>query len=243
MPKRKRGEVQRPEAKKAKSAKRNGNTESRPSKDSDELIRKLNDMCTDEFRDTYIDAKALERNARAIQISLKASSELTEQDINACFDLVSTTSRLQYEGSAAGWNPKQKKREMMQQEMRYLLVYPSEHIEQSKNEGSRDPHGYLSFMLTHDSTPVVPVSYVYEIHLTEDLRKKGLGTHLMHLVEDIAANVGMKKVMLTCFLTNTKALHFYEKLGYAKDASSPEDRKTRKALIKMDYVILSKSVG
>ncbi|KAK3719552.1 hypothetical protein LTR37_004410 [Vermiconidia calcicola] len=243
MPKRKGVELKRPDAKQAKSAKRNGDTGSRPSKDSDELIRKLNDMSTHEFREEYIEAKALERDAKETQISLKASNELTKQEFNACFDLVSTTSRLHYEGSAAGWNPKQKKREMMQQEMRYLLVYPSKHSDQSSNEGSAsaDPHGYLSYMLTHDSTPVVPALYVYEIHLTEDMRKKGVGTHLMDLAEDIAANVGMKKVMLTCFLTNAKALHFYEKLGYAKDASSPEDRKTRKALIKVDYVILSKS--
>lgn len=49
--------------------------------------------------------------------------------------------------------------------------------------------------------------------------------------------------MLTCFLSNERGLEFYRKLGFEKDAISPEVRKLRFGKeIEPDYVILSKKV-
>lgn len=102
--------------------------------------------------------------------------------------------------------------------------------------------GFVSFMITHDSVPSVPVLYIYEIHLVETYRGKGLGKHFMTLAEDIAQRVGVEKVMLTYFLSNEKARGFYERLGYGVDECSPEDRTTRTKVVKVDYVIASKRI-
>jgi len=98
-------------------------------------------------------------------------------------------------------------------------------------------------MMTHDSSPSVPVLYIYEIHLDAKLRGKGYGVYLMELAESVAAKTGVEKVMLTCFLSNEKALAFYGKRGFGRDVSSPDDRRTRAKVVKVDYVIMSKSVG
>lgn len=65
----------------------------------------------------------------------------------------------------------------------------------------------------------------------------------MHHLEVVASKIPRtEKVMLTCFLRNQRALKFYEKLGYVKDESSPEERRLRKGSRAIDYVILSKRI-
>jgi RimJ/RimL family protein N-acetyltransferase len=60
----------------------------------------------------------------------------------------------------------------------------------------------------------------------------------------VAANLPpVTKVMLTCFLSNQRALDFYRKLGFEKDAISPEARELRGGkTFTPDYVIMSKTV-
>ncbi|EMC94892.1 hypothetical protein BAUCODRAFT_45698, partial [Baudoinia panamericana UAMH 10762] len=167
---------------------------------------------------------------------------LYDREISECYDLVSITSQADYEASVQGWHPTRKQREMKDKDMRYLLVRTVSSKEDVGIDLDTTVDGFLSFMLTHDSTPAVPVLYIYELHLAGQLRKLGLGSHLLSLAENIAERVGVKKVMLTCFLSNTKAHTFYLKHGYAKDVSSPDDRRTRNGISKPDYVIMSKTV-
>ncbi|EME49170.1 hypothetical protein DOTSEDRAFT_118324, partial [Dothistroma septosporum NZE10] len=169
-------------------------------------------------------------------ISFTFATDLPTMQLNHCFSLIESTSREDYERSSFGWHPTRKRREMEESEMRYLQVYKN-------REGERETfEGFLSFMITHDSSPAVPVLYVYEIHLTEDARGKGLGRFLMDKAESIAHKIGVQKVMLTCFVSNTIARNFYDRLGYRTDACSPEDRTTRRKVVKVDYVIMSKAV-
>ncbi|KAH9843255.1 putative N-acetyltransferase [Teratosphaeria destructans] len=247
----------------------------------EELIDSANDLPISDFKTRYVEGKWLtyqpstKRHSPGnpiFNISLKSASELTEQEFTACFNLIKTTSRHDYENSSFGWHVKRKKREMKESEMRYLLVRQRKRV-QKVSGAERGPvqtadleHGekpisisqerdwideddrnedapveaFLSFMLTHDSSPPVPVLYVYEIHLASALRSCGLGTHLMAAAEHIASRVGVQMVMLTCFLSNVTAKSFYERKGYVKDVCSPEDRKTRERVIEVDYVIMSK---
>jgi ribosomal protein S18 acetylase RimI-like enzyme len=134
---------------------------------------------------------------------------------------------------------------MLEPEMKYLLVRrkgTEPTIERRKDCGDLDTSvlGFLSFMVDYDSSPSVPVLYIYEIHLAETLRGLGLGNHLMHVADLLAQNMGLAKVMLTCFLCNKKAYNFYADHGFLKDACSPDDRKTRNKVVAVDYAILSK---
>jgi N-alpha-acetyltransferase 40 len=217
---------------------------------SDEHISALNSLSSLEFKQKYISHDNLHpsmaentTNGARIDITFTTSSELAPEDLTACFNLIATTSQSHYEESSFGWNPRRKKREMKEDEMRYLLVHspPPEANDSAGIESQIS--GFLSFMLTHDSTPSVPVLYVYEIHLLPHLRKMGLGAHLMHVAEAIAEKVGMEKVMLTCFVANERAYDFYRRRGYGRDVCSPEDRRIRRKLVRVDYVIMSRGVG
>lgn len=67
---------------------------------------------------------------------------------------------------------------------------------------------------------------------------------LMGFLETVATTIPpIEKVMLTCFLRNTKAVAFYKKMGFVKDAISPEERRLRGGRVFVpDYVILSRKV-
>jgi ribosomal protein S18 acetylase RimI-like enzyme len=102
----------------------------------------------------------------------------------------------------------------------------------------------MSFMFTYDDPPHEDreVIYMYEIHFTEQLRGRGLGTKLVEFLEMSARQTGISKTMLTVFASNSGARRLYEKLGYCKDACSPGNRVTRTRIIKADYVIMSKEL-
>ncbi|KAK1811586.1 hypothetical protein LTR12_014025 [Friedmanniomyces endolithicus] len=227
------------------------------STDNDDVVERTNALSIEAFRERYIpedqlihrpqtpgetheQGMPLDRamSATNIHMAFGSAQGLKPDELSQCFALVEQTSKQDYETSSWGWHPKRKLREMRDPEMRYLLV---SHNGDSSSIGDC-VEGFLSFMITHDSHPPVPVLYIYEIHLVESLRRVGLGAHLMQLAEEIARRGGLRKVMLTCFLSNVKARRFYEKRGFTRDICSPDDRQTRERVVQIDYVIMSKAV-
>ncbi|KAI1209788.1 acyl-CoA N-acyltransferase [Annulohypoxylon truncatum] len=166
-------------------------------------------------------------------LNLVQSGNLSTDDLEACFRLVEETSRPDYESSSVGWKPGKKLTEMKSPELRYITV--------KDNAGSI--RGFTSLMPTYEEGE--PVVYCYEIHLKPELQGTGLAKTLIGFLEKVAANTPpIKKVMLTCYLSNQRALAFYKKAGFEKDEISPEPRRLRfgKEFIP-DYVIMSKVVS
>ncbi|EON62607.1 hypothetical protein W97_01831 [Coniosporium apollinis CBS 100218] len=101
---------------------------------------------------------------------------------------------------------------------------------------------FLSFML--DVEGAEAVLYVYEIHLAEQVRRLGLGSHLMDAAEQVARDVGVSSAMLTCFTSNVAAEAFYRKRGYKVHKSSPKGRVLRGGVVKRpDHIIMAKRLG
>ncbi|KAF5532930.1 hypothetical protein FNAPI_12810 [Fusarium napiforme] len=163
-------------------------------------------------------------------MSLTRPTCMSDEDLEACYNLVEETSGQDYHTSSLGWHPATKKKEMRSPDLRYILVKDSEdHIK-----------GFTSFMPTFENHE--PVVYCYEIHLKPELQGTGLGKKLMGYFTDVAENIpSVEKAMLTCFVSNKSALKFYEKLGFSKDDYSPRARKLRgEKVVIPDYVILSR---
>ncbi|KAJ9627000.1 N alpha-acetyl-transferase [Taxawa tesnikishii (nom. ined.)] len=57
-----------------------------------------------------------------LAITLARSEDLESDELNACFDLIESTSGAAYRSSSWGWHPFRKRREMREEDMRYLLV-------------------------------------------------------------------------------------------------------------------------
>ncbi|KAF2721871.1 acyl-CoA N-acyltransferase, partial [Polychaeton citri CBS 116435] len=172
----------------------------------------------------------------------KRSADMRPDETTACLDLVRETSKDDYEQSKSmgGWSDHRKRRELRDKDMRFLLLRRGA-LRQPSNK-STGIEGFLSFMIDHDSSPRVPVLYIYEIHLKEAMRGQGVGGHTLKVAEGIGAKVGVKKLMLTCLMCNGKARKVYEKFGFALDATSPEEKAMRGRKSKIDHVIMSKNV-
>ncbi|KAF7542992.1 hypothetical protein G7Z17_g11108 [Cylindrodendrum hubeiense] len=170
------------------------------------------------------------RTEAVYTLSLSRPGDLCDEELDACFHLVDETSGADYRSSSFGWHVAVKKKEMRSADLRYILV----------KDADGAIKGFTSMMPTFENHE--PVVYCYEIHLKPELQGTGLGTQLMGYLMDVAENIQtVEKVMLTCFVSNTSGLKFYEKLGFDKDDYSPRERKLRGGkTVVPDYVILSR---
>ncbi|AEO60127.1 hypothetical protein MYCTH_2067021 [Thermothelomyces thermophilus ATCC 42464] len=184
-------------------------------------------------KDTWTTVWAHPKTGTEYSIDLIRAEDISEADISACFQLIEQTSRADYEKSTFKWQPKKKLKEMKSPGLRYILV---------KEKVTMAIRGFTSLMPTYEEGE--PVIYCYELHLQPELQRTGLGSLLMSFHSTVAANLPpIKKVMLTCFLSNQRGLSFYKKLGFERDEISPVPRELRHGKIfNPDYVIMSKPV-
>ncbi|KAK5198515.1 hypothetical protein LTR16_006356, partial [Cryomyces antarcticus] len=200
------------------------------SKPNSNIITAANALPSSTFRSLYLSPLSLPSTSIStpsnLKISFSYSSDLSRQDLLACFRLVESTSKDDYAASSRRWKPRAKLREMGEVGMRYLIVReterttaplsPSSSTSSSSSAAAGNKHtdaadqqtdtpilAFLSFHLLHEDAR--PVLYIYELHLSAPLRRLGLGTHLLSLAQRIAANVGVAKTMLTVFVSNAGA--------------------------------------
>ncbi|KAF1924399.1 uncharacterized protein M421DRAFT_424852 [Didymella exigua CBS 183.55] len=190
---------------------------------------------------------------RALRFEFKRSTKMSNSELAACFDLISKTSEQAYRSSSLGWNPDYKLEEMSDRDMMYFLVRQAEGYIGLDIIGDRDPSahhagailGFMSFKLEPEDEELKlmrPVLYMYEIHLDDRLRGQSLGGTMINWAISQARLVKISKTMLTVFTVNESARRLYDREGFVKDGISPEDRVTRRKVIKADYIIMSKEL-
>ncbi|KAJ4380363.1 hypothetical protein N0V86_004674 [Didymella sp. IMI 355093] len=190
---------------------------------------------------------------RALRFEFKRSTKMSNSELAACFDLISKTSEQDYRSSSRGWDPDYKLEEMSDREMMYFLVRQAEGyigVDTVSDSHGGAHHagailGFMSFKLEPEDEELKlmrPVLYMYEIHLDDRLRGQSLGGRMINWAISQARFVRISKMMLTVFTVNENATRLYDREGFGKDAISPEDRVTRRKVIKADYIIMSKEL-
>ncbi|KAL8660669.1 MAG: hypothetical protein Q9202_006326 [Teloschistes flavicans] len=204
-------------------------------------IEEANQLPLPRYRDIFLPssldpAPTSGKPQLAYSIRFEGSSTISPTDLNACFNLIASSSANAYAASSIKWSPTKKRKEMQLPDLRYLILEST-----ATDRSEKCIHGFLSFMLTYEDG--YEVVYCYEIHLALQLQGQGIGRHLMSLMERVGRKAGVAKSMLTVFVENQVAMRFYEKLGYSEDEYSPEPKQLRNGTIKMPtYSILSKSL-
>jgi ribosomal protein S18 acetylase RimI-like enzyme len=126
------------------------------------------------------------------------------------FDLTKTC-MFDYYDKSNGWDDKIKRNELFEDRSRYLIAFNAE---------SDKPVGFVHFRFEYDQNEYI--IYIYELHVEENFRNKGLGKFLTQAVEFIGLKNGVELVMLTLFKENAGSLRFFAKLNYKPHPSSPE---------------------
>lgn len=169
-----------------------------------------------------------------VQVSCVRASEALPAEREWAFQLVAENMQALYEASHWGWSENAKRKELAHKDAWYLVARTSKEGAE-EDGGAGEPVGFVHFRFDMDGG--MSVLYCYELQLEARVQRRGLGTHLMRLLDKIAAHFRMCKTVLTVFKSNTGALAFYQKaLGYRRDETSPEGDA-------VDYVILSRRTG
>ncbi|KAF9355635.1 N-alpha-acetyltransferase 40 [Mortierella sp. AD094] len=141
-----------------------------------------------------------------------------------------------YMRSKDGWCREDKEEEMQDTTSRYLIAFHG-----------KVPVGMIHFQFVEEETMTdkdAEVAYCFEIQVTCDYQRRGIGEYLINLLETIGEATNMEKVMLTVFKANKDAIKFYlERLQYSYDEISPSVCLTRGRASRFDYEILSKPLS
>ncbi|KAL1919360.1 uncharacterized protein VTP21DRAFT_2053 [Calcarisporiella thermophila] len=180
-------------------------------------------------------SKEYTKNGLDLVIDYFPFSQLSDELREWTFQLVKSNMYTLYANSNDGWNDSSKRREMSEEHARYLIA-------KQKSDGT--PVGFVYFQFTYEETMDdnvdAEVIYCYEIQVIPEATNKGLGEHMMRLMENIGRHWGMEKSMLTVFKANERAFKFYkERLGYQLDEISPSVCLPPRRARRFDYEILS----
>ncbi|KAF9785540.1 acyl-CoA N-acyltransferase [Thelephora terrestris] len=146
-----------------------------------------------------------------LQVGLVLASSLSAADKGIIWRILADAMKEMYEGSSFGWNPTKKKRELFHKLARFILVRTRE---------SAEVVAFTSFRFEEEDG--FAVVYCYELHVSPNFHRCGLGRKLARMLFDICRQRRLDKVMLTVFKANTIAIRFYENIGFVLDPSSPE---------------------
>ncbi|KAF9362361.1 N-alpha-acetyltransferase 40 [Mortierella sp. NVP85] len=116
-------------------------------------------------------------------------------------DLVELNMKNLYMRSKDGWCREDKEEEMQDVTSRYLVTFHDE-----------VPVGMVHFQFVEEETSSdrnAEVAYCYEIQIVPEYQRRGIGEHLIGLLEVIGTSTRMEKVMLTVFKANKDAIKFY----------------------------------
>jgi len=67
-------------------------------------------------------------------------------------------------------------------------------------------------------SPISPEAHILSISVRNEMQTKGIGTLLLKSMLDQCKVMNYKKIFLEVRVSNEKAINFYEKFGFSKDA-------------------------
>lgn len=193
------------------------------------------------------------------RVIVATAFELSGDMHERIFALLEANMRGMYEVSGA-WDAPFKRMELQHPKSRYLLALhggDAHHRRSRRIHGdTREPilQGFVMWRYDTDETTlddpfsqgtVVPVAYwyviymltfSYELQVADAWQGRGIGAHLLQMLECLAWHARMRKTMLTVFRVNQRARSFYASHGYVTDATSPSNDDDER----QHYVILCK---
>jgi len=80
-----------------------------------------------------------------------------------------------------------------------------------------NPAGFVQLYETFGSLHLGKIIILYDLYVTKDFRKKGIGKDLIIKSKEYASSIGAKSIELSTAKNNFTAQSLYEKAGYIRD--------------------------
>lgn len=167
----------------------------------------------------------LNYNRNGINVSVSLKFKLTIEEEEWAFRLIKTNMEEIYEASGYGWDDNDKRRELNEPGGRYLFIYQ----QISNDDGLTFTRGkvigfaHFRFTVQGDVLEIMagePILFLWDIHLEENYQRKGIGRHILTLLELIARKQGMSMLALPIFNDDTDTLRWLSKSkGFSPDSS------------------------
>ncbi|KAN0100681.1 Acyl-CoA N-acyltransferase [Tylopilus felleus] len=147
--------------------------------------------------------------------SVKTTPDLCDDERAQIWRMLEENMRDLYVSSSFGWNPPKKRREVFHPLSRFVIARD---ISEPTNNPGIIAYSIFRFEREHRQD----VIYCYELQVSKESRRLGLGRVLTQTLSDIGARWGMTKMMLTVFKANHTAMLFYKSTGFTIDEMSPD---------------------
>ncbi|EKX49458.1 hypothetical protein GUITHDRAFT_136122 [Guillardia theta CCMP2712] len=149
-------------------------------------------------------------NQNGLNCEIRFSKELGSLETWAMIMTTNNMTKL-YDESKCAWSDDIKFDELVDHggAARFLVVYERD----ARSKDARNPVGFVHFRFTLQGEPVgveagEPALYVMDIQLEESVRRRGLGKHLMTVIENIARQQGMMHILFPVVKEDRRARSF-----------------------------------
>ena len=154
-----------------------------------------------------------------LNLSISFTPKLSRAEYDWAFKLTKSRMESVYDSSGYGWDDDDKKRELSEQGARFLIA--REKTEEGSPPGP--PRAFVHFRFTvqgevMDTMAGDPCLYVWDVQLEPSVQRKGLGKHLLMILELIARREKMEHLCVPVQLNDETSTAWIESIrGFAQD--------------------------
>ena len=161
-----------------------------------------------------LNANFAKYHKNGLDCELEFSHKLTKKEFEWAFELTKGHMEDIYEDSGYGWDDDEKRDDLREEGARFIIA---------RNNENGQPIAFVHFRFTVQGELIQKMAgettiYVWDLHVEDEIQRKGLGSHLMMVIELIALYEKMQNVSFPVQQSDDIGNSFISKRkGYSKD--------------------------
>ena len=147
-------------------------------------------------------------------VSIRFASKLSDDEVEWAFELVKGNMEDVYDASGYGWDDDDKKGELTEDGARFLLL---------QNDTTGELIGFVHFRFTVQGEIMDTMAgelslHLWDIHILEEYQRKGLGKHILIILELIARQQKMAVLSVPIQFMDNRSISWITSIrGFAPD--------------------------
>lgn len=159
-----------------------------------------------------------------MNLSISFSTHLTRGELQWAFNITKSNMEVVYDASGYGWDDDDKMRELTEQGTRFLLI--REKSAEGCPPGELRGFAHFRFTVQGEVLDIMaggPCIYLWDIQIDESIQRKGVGKHILMLLDLIGRRENMEYLSIPVQLNDDTTIEWISRIkGYAEDSNLPE---------------------